>query len=61
MALAGAWLLAACSVGLRQPDTAKGLQTSPDFTLQDHQGRDVSLTKLVEGGRAVIVFYRGHW
>jgi peroxiredoxin len=33
----------------------------PEFTLPDATGRDVSLSELVAGGRAVLVFYRGGW
>jgi peroxiredoxin len=32
-----------------------------DFTLPDATGRDVSLSALVAGGPAVLVFYRGGW
>ncbi len=59
--LVGLALLAGCSVGLREPETAAKLRRAPDFTLPDEQGRAVSLASLVKGGKAVIVFYRGHW
>jgi peroxiredoxin len=32
-----------------------------DFILPDATGKDVSLSKLVAGGPAVLVFYRGGW
>jgi len=32
-----------------------------DFTLPDATGKDVSLSDLVAGGPAVLVFYRGGW
>jgi len=34
---------------------------APDFTLPDAQGRDVSLSSLLEAGSAVVTFYRGGW
>ena len=36
-------------------------EIAPDFTLQDHNGEDVSLDSLLVNGPAVVVFYRGHW
>ena len=59
--LVGMALLAGCSIGLRAPKTADRLSTAPDFSLPDQQGRAVSLASLLERGKAVIVFYRGHW
>jgi peroxiredoxin len=34
---------------------------APDFTLPGPLGRDVSLGTLLEGGPAVVTFYRGGW
>lgn len=34
---------------------------APDFTLPDQQGRPVSLAAVLDGGPAVVSFYRGGW
>ena len=34
-------------------------QAAPDFTLTDHNGQSVTLSKL--GRTSVVVFYRGYW
>jgi hypothetical protein len=34
---------------------------APDFTLQSHEGKEVSLSGLLKTGPAVLVFYRGYW
>ena len=36
-------------------------QRAPDFNLQSHDGRAVTLDDLLLRGPAVLVFYRGHW
>lgn len=36
-------------------------ETAPDFTLESHLGGTVTLSKVLERGPAVVVFYRGHW
>ena len=36
------------------------LQTAPDFTLNDQDGKPFTLSKL-RGSRVVLVFYRGYW
>lgn len=54
-------LLGACSVSTRTPNTARDLKQAPSFSLPDQQGRTVSLDSLIGSGRAVLVFYRGHW
>jgi cytochrome oxidase Cu insertion factor (SCO1/SenC/PrrC family) len=53
--------LTACGVRTRGPAMAKQAQ-APDFELPDQRGRRVALSQLAAGdGRAVLVFYRGHW
>ena len=34
---------------------------APDFTLESHTGGTVKLSKALERGPAVVVFYRGYW
>ncbi len=34
---------------------------APGFSLQSHQGHEVTLNSLVASGPAVLVFYRGQW
>lgn len=36
-------------------------ERAPEFTLPDHTGATVSLTKTLERGPAVVVFFRGSW
>jgi len=37
-------------------------QKAPDFTLPDQDGKDVTLSNLVSGSKAVaLIFYRGFW
>ena len=37
-------------------------QKAPDFTLSDQDGKDVALSGLVSGSKAVaLIFYRGFW
>jgi cytochrome oxidase Cu insertion factor (SCO1/SenC/PrrC family) len=36
------------------------LQPTPDFTLNDQDGKPFALSSL-RGSRVVLVFYRGHW
>jgi cytochrome oxidase Cu insertion factor (SCO1/SenC/PrrC family) len=36
------------------------LETAPDFTLNDQDGRPFTLSSL-RGSRVVLVFYRGYW
>jgi len=49
------------SYGLPGPSAVTAsLDTAPDFTLTDQNGRPVSLRDL-RGRKVVITFYRGHW
>ncbi len=34
---------------------------APDFTLNDHNGKPVSLAELLSKGRLVVCFFRGRW
>ena len=34
---------------------------APDFTLKNHEGKDVSLSALLEKGPVVLTWYRGGW
>jgi cytochrome oxidase Cu insertion factor (SCO1/SenC/PrrC family) len=36
-------------------------QVPPDFTLEDRQGRKVTLSQFRGHKRVVLVFYRGQW
>ena len=36
-------------------------ETAPDFTLQDQNGRKVSLSQARGKSPVVLVFYRGYW
>jgi cytochrome oxidase Cu insertion factor (SCO1/SenC/PrrC family) len=36
------------------------LQPAPDFTLNDQDGKSITLSSL-RGSRVVLVFYRGYW
>ena len=49
-----------CSVSTRGPSAPQGAP-APSFTLQSHQGKEVSLDALAARGPVVVVFYRGHW
>lgn len=35
--------------------------SAPDFTLKNHEGKDVSLAALLEKGPVVLTWYRGGW
>jgi peroxiredoxin len=34
---------------------------APDFELSDSSGTPLRLGALVDAGRRVLIFYRGHW
>ncbi len=34
---------------------------APDFTLEDTEGRKISLSEFRNNKKVVLVFYRGHW
>ena len=36
-------------------------QPAPDFTLEDSDGKNVSLADYRDKKNVVLVFYRGHW
>jgi cytochrome oxidase Cu insertion factor (SCO1/SenC/PrrC family) len=36
------------------------LQTAPDFTLNDQDGRPFTLSSQ-HGSRVILIFYRGYW
>ena len=42
-------------------DRVKVGQPAPDFTLQDSDGKNVTLTDYRGKKNVVLVFYRGHW
>jgi hypothetical protein len=49
------------SYGMPEPsDLTAKLETAPDFSLADQDGRTVTLSDL-RGRNVIIVFYRGHW
>ena len=41
--------------------TLSSLESAPDFTLQDHNSKSVSLRDSYGSGQVLLVFYRGHW
>lgn len=41
--------------------TVKVGDKAPDFTLENTEGLDVSLSTLLGGGPVVLTFYRGNW
>ncbi len=41
-------------------ETSRGMETVPDLTLTDQDGRAVRLTDF-RGRKLVLTFYRGHW
>ena len=49
--------------GLRPDDLSRVRvgDRAPDFTLEDAQGRPVTLSGLRGRKHVVLVFYRGHW
>lgn len=49
-----------CRLHTEQPPVQAEVK-APDFSLSAHDGATVSLGDLLEGGPAIIVFYRGHW
>jgi len=60
--LTGVVLIAACNWRLETRTPPKEVaELAPDFALPDHEGRVVTLDSLVQGGPAVVVFYRGFW
>ncbi|HTJ83116.1 MAG TPA: hypothetical protein VL400_15460 [Polyangiaceae bacterium] len=61
--LLGAIPLLSMSAGClstRGPSVPQGAK-APDFDLESHDGRRVSLDSLVANGPAVVIFYRGFW
>jgi len=51
----------AMSYWLPEPSqVTRDLTTAPDFTLVDHEGRDVQLADY-RGRKVVLTFYRGFW
>ena len=40
---------------------AMRLESAPDFTLADHQGRQINLSEHCKQGPTLLLFYRGHW
>lgn len=61
MLLIMALALGGCAVSTRHAELSQQLRRAPDFTLPDDQGKLRSLEQLLARGRAVLVFYRGHW
>jgi cytochrome oxidase Cu insertion factor (SCO1/SenC/PrrC family) len=43
------------------PDRVRVGQPAPDFTLEDSDGKNVSLEDYRGKKNVVLVFYRGHW
>jgi cytochrome oxidase Cu insertion factor (SCO1/SenC/PrrC family) len=53
--------LVAWKMKLPKPQSSfANLQTAPDFTLNDQDGKPFTLSSL-RGSRVVLVFYRGYW
>ena len=59
------WAQTASKDGDRQSatdlDRVKVGQPAPDFTLEDSDGKNVSLEDYRGKKNVVLVFYRGHW
>ena len=36
-------------------------EMAPDFTLESHQGKKITLSEAREKSPVVLVFYRGYW
>lgn len=45
----------------RDPSEIATGARAPPFTLKDASGEPVALDDLLARGKAVLVFYRGHW
>ena len=66
-----AWSAASCSTQLGPKDgldllphdwdRVKVGQEAPDFTLEDMDGRSVTLSSFRGKQLVILVFYRGHW
>ena len=58
--LATAALVSGLLLACGEAGPPEGAEIAPDFTVQDAQGNDVTLSGLLEGDQGVIlVFYRG--
>jgi cytochrome oxidase Cu insertion factor (SCO1/SenC/PrrC family) len=44
-----------------EPDRVKVGQPAPDFTLEDAEGKPITLSEFRGKKSVVLVFYRGHW
>jgi cytochrome oxidase Cu insertion factor (SCO1/SenC/PrrC family) len=42
-------------------ERVKAGQPAPDFTLENHDGKNISLSDYRGKKSVVLVFYRGHW
>lgn len=36
-------------------------EVAPDFTLEDQNRKEITLSKEIKNGPVVVVFYRGYW
>jgi len=43
------------------PQRIKGGQPAPDFTLEDMEGKSITLSEFRGKKTVVLVFYRGYW
>jgi peroxiredoxin len=56
------WLLALLSSGaFAQGRELKAGDRAPDFDLRDQSGQRIQLSALLQQGKVVLAFYRGHW
>ena len=46
---------------ITQPPIAKVGQPAPDFSLEDVNGKTITLSELRDKKNVVLVFYRGYW
>lgn len=56
--------LTLCAAGCALHTTSRSLEIgmkTPDFELEDHEGKRWSLTEMRADGPAVVLFYRGYW
>ena len=49
------------SGGATEPDRIKAGQAAPDFTLEDVDGKAITLSDFRGKKAVVLVFYRGYW
>lgn len=54
-------LLLVFAAAAQRPSPVAIGDTAPDFTLEDHNGKKVTLSDSRSKSPVVLVFYRGYW